>query len=50
MTDNYVMAYLYRGIVYNTMGMKAEAKADIDKVLTLSPENQQAKELMKKLK
>ncbi|WP_295918749.1 tetratricopeptide repeat protein [Anaerovibrio lipolyticus] len=50
MTDNYVMAYLYRGIVYNTMGMKAEAKADIDKVLMLSPENQQAKELMKKLK
>lgn len=50
MTDNYVIAYLYRGIVYSNMGMKTEAKADIDKVLMLDPENQQAKALMKKLK
>ena len=50
LNDQYVDAYLYRGIVYADMGMKTEAGRDFDKVLLLDPENERAKKEVKKLK
>lgn len=50
MADNYALAYLYRGTLYSNMGLKEQARADINRVLMLEPDNQQAQELMKKLK
>ncbi|ORT99321.1 TPR domain protein [Anaerovibrio sp. JC8] len=50
LNDKFVLSYLYRGIFYNSVGEKSKALGDIDRVLLLDPENQQAQELRKKLK